>query len=299
MIRIQSVCKSFEKSDALKNLTLSIKDGEVFGLVGTNGSGKTTLMTMICGILKADYGVIMIDDEDVYENIKLKQDIFYVADDAYFHAGYNCEEMKNFYCSVYPKFDEEKFYKLLEGFGLDKKLKINNMSKGMKKQLSIILGVSAGTRYLLLDETFDGLDPVKRQAVKSLLANEICEREVTPIIASHNLRELEDFCENIALLHDGGVLVSDDMDCLKETLHKVQCAFKEEGEPEIFERLTIHQCKKQGSLYLLTIRGEKEEILNIIEEGNPLFCEVVPLSLEEIFISETEVAGYEVPNQFN
>lgn len=299
MIRIQSVCKSFEKSDALKDLTLSIKDGEVFGLVGTNGSGKTTLMTMICGILKADYGVIMIDDEDVYENKRLKQDIFYVADDAYFQMGYNCEEMKNFYRSVYPKFDEEKFYKLLDGFGLDKKLKVSNMSKGMKKQLSIILGVSAGTRYLLLDETFDGLDPVKRQAVKSLLANEICEREVTPIIASHNLRELEDFCENIALLHEGGVLVSGDMDDLKETLHKVQCAFKEEKTPEVFEQLAIQQCKKQGSLYMLTIRGEKEEILSILEEGNPIFCEVVPLSLEEIFISETGVAGYEVPNQYN
>lgn len=294
MIRVQSVYKSFEKSDALENLTLSIKDGEVFGLVGTNGSGKTTLLTMICGILKADRGVIMLDGENVFEKIELKQEIFYVADDAYFPIGYSCEDMKNFYASIYPKFQEEKFYSLLEQFGLHKKLKVNNMSKGMKKQLCIILGVSAATKYLLLDETFDGLDPVKRQAVKSLIANELCERELTPIIASHNLRELEDFCENIALLHEGKVLVTGDMDSLKENLHKVQCAFQGEERPESFDRLDINQCKKQGSLYLLTIRGEREEILRVIHESNPIFCEMIPLSLEEIFISETGVAGYEV-----
>ncbi len=299
MIRIQSVCKSYDKKNALDELTFSIKSGEVFGLVGTNGSGKTTLMNMMCGILQPDRGMVIIDGEDVYENMKLKQDIFYVPDDAYFLTGYNCEDMKNFYSSIYLKFDKERFDQLLEQFGLNKKMKINNMSKGMKKQLSIILGVSANTKYLLLDETFDGLDPVKRQAVKSLLANEICDRNVTPVIASHNLRELEDFCENIALLHEGTVLVSDDMDNLKENLHKVQCAFKVEETPEVFEELVIHQCKKQGSLYFLTVRGEREEILSILQKANPIFCEMVPLSLEEIFISETEVAGYEVDNQYN
>lgn len=296
MIRIQSIYKSFDKYNALENLSFTIKEGVVFGLVGTNGSGKTTLINIICGILRADKGSVTIEGNDVYENVAVKQEIFTVSDDAYFPTGYSCEEMKNFYKSIYTKFDEKKFYELLEKFGLDKKMKINNMSKGMKKQLCIILGVSASTKYLLLDETFDGLDPVKRQAVKSLLANEMCEREVTPIIASHNLRELEDFCDNIALLHGGKVLLSEDIDTLKENLHKVQCAFNGEENTAVFSRLNIQQCKKQGSLYFLTIRGKQEEILSILEEGNPIFCEMIPLSLEEIFISETEVVGYEVKN---
>lgn len=299
MIRIDHVYKSFDKSAAVQNLSLSIRAGEIYGLVGTNGSGKTTLLKMICGILKPDQGMVRVEGENVYENIAKKQEVFYVADDAYFLPGYTCEEMKNFYRSLYPKFDDDKFYDLLENFGLDKKQKISNMSKGMKKQVSIILGVSANTKYLLLDETFDGLDPVKRQSVKSLLANEICNREVTPIIASHNLRELEDICENIGILHEGDVLVSDDMDTLKESLHKVQCAFREEGEPEVFHRLKINQIRRQGSLYLLIVRGNREEILRTLQEADAIFCEVVPLSLEEMFISETGVAGYEIKNKYN
>ncbi|MFI3208600.1 MAG: ABC transporter ATP-binding protein, partial [Eubacteriales bacterium] len=261
MINIKSVCKKYERADALEQLTLKINDGEIFGLVGTNGSGKTTLLKMICGILKADQGSIMIDGVNVYENVEMKRKIFYVADDAFFPFGYNCEDMKCFYKSVYPSFDEKKFCKLLMQFGLDKKTKVHSMSKGMKKQLSIILGLSAQTKYLLLDETFDGLDPVMRQAVKSLLASEICSRDVTPIIASHNLRELEDICEHVGLLHNGKVLLSDDMDDLKENLHKVQCIFKGVEEPEVFKKLEVNQYKRQGSLYMLTIRGKKEEIL--------------------------------------
>lgn len=297
MISIKNVCKSYEKSEALDHLSLKIKDGEIFGLVGTNGSGKTTLLKLICGILKADEGSIMIDGVSVYENVELKRNIFYIADDAYFPVGYNCDDMMSFYSSAYKNFDKKKFYKLLMQFGLNKKTKISNMSKGMKKQLSIILGLSAQTKYVLLDETFDGLDPVMRQAVKSLLANEICSRDVTPIIASHNLRELEDICEHVGLIHQGRVLVSDDMDELKETLHKVQCVFEGDEEPEVFKKLKINQSKKRGSLYLLTVRGKKEEVMAILEEGNPIFCEMVPLSLEEMFISETEVVGYEVKNK--
>ncbi len=297
MIKAKGIYKAFERTEALNDLTLSIQDGEIFGLVGTNGSGKTTLLKMICGIIKPDKGVIMIDGVDVYENVELKKQIFYVADDAYFPAGYTCEDMKNFYITVYPTFDTRKFYELLMKFDLDRHGKVQNMSKGMKKQLSIILGLSAQTKYVLLDETFDGLDPVMRQAVKSLLVNEICDREVTPIIASHNLRELEDFCEHVGLIHKGKVLVSEDMDDMKESLHKIQCAFKGEEEPEVFKRLKINQCKRQGSLYFLTVRGKKEEVLGILEEGNPILCEMVPLSLEEMFISETEVAGYEIKNK--
>ncbi|MFI3170890.1 MAG: ABC transporter ATP-binding protein [Eubacteriales bacterium] len=294
MIQIKDVYKTFDKADALQGLTLNIQEGEIFGLVGTNGSGKTTLLKMICGIYRPDEGSVEIDDVEIYENMDLKENIFYIADDAYFLSGYTCNDMKRFYQTIYSSFDTGKYLRLLMQFGLEKDMKINNLSKGMKKQFSIILGLSANTPYLLLDETFDGLDPVMRQAVKSLLANEICERKVTPIIASHNLRELEDICEHVGLIHKGKVLVSEDMDSLKENLHKVQCVFEGDETPAVFEELDINQCKKQGSLYLLTVRGKREEVLRILEQGNPIFYEIVPLSLEEMFISETEVAGYEI-----
>ncbi len=193
------------------------------------------------------------------------------------------------------KFDTERFYKLLLQFGLEKGRKIRTFSKGMKKQLSAILGISANTKYLLCDETFDGLDPVMRQAVKGMFATEVMEREFTPVVASHNLRELEDICENVGLLHRGGILLSENLEDMKLHLHKVQCVIPEEAqEKQLLQELDVIRCDHQGSLLMVTARGTRSEIMRCIEEKNPLFCEIIPLTLEEIFISETEVAGYEV-----
>lgn len=165
----------------------------------------------------------------------------------------------------------------------------------MKKQLSAILGISANTKYLLCDETFDGLDPVMRQAVKGMFATEVMEREFTPVVASHNLRELEDICENVGLLHRGGILLSENLEDMKLHLHKVQCVIPEEAqEKQLLQELDVIRCDHQGSLLMVTARGTRSEIMRCIEEKNPLFCEIIPLTLEEIFISETEVAGYEV-----
>lgn len=203
--------------------------------------------------------------------------------------------MKMFYQAVYPHFDGGRFDTLMKQFDLDMNRKINTFSKGMKKQLSVICGICANTKYIYCDETFDGLDPVMRQAVKSIFAKEIAERNMTSIIASHNLRELEDICDHVGLFHKGGVLLSKDLYDMKLSIHKVQCVFSKEEEVErIFDGIQLLKVDRRGSLYTITARGTQEEIAARIEGVDPVFSEVLPLSLEEIFISETEVVGYDI-----
>ena len=207
--------------------------------------------------------------------------------------------MAAFYRLHYPKFEIQRFSKLMRQFRLDEKQRISSFSKGMKKLLMVLLGISAGTKYLFCDETFDGLDPVMRQAVKSIFASEIMSREFTPVIASHNLRELEDICDHIGLLHQGGILLSRDLEDMKFHIHKIQCVLPDQTKEEaLLKELDVLKKEHQGSLLILTARGTREEILQKVQTQNPIFCEVIPLTLEEIFISETEVAGYEVKNIF-
>ncbi|HIQ72897.1 MAG TPA: ABC transporter ATP-binding protein [Candidatus Cottocaccamicrobium excrementipullorum] len=294
MIRAENVTKRFEDIVAVDHITAEIKEGNVFGLIGTNGSGKSTFLRMVSGILKPDEGSITIDGEGVWENPSVKSRFFYISDDQYFFSNGTPEELKLFYACIYPGFDQKRFYHLLGSFGLKKDRKISAFSKGMKKQLSVICGLCAGTDYLFCDETFDGLDPVMRQTVKSLFANDMAERNLTPIIASHNLRELEDICDHVGLLHRGGILLSKDLDEMKLNLHKIQCVLKPGMKAEDLKALDIVKTEQSGSIYTLTVRGEEKEITNWMESYDPLFFEMIPLSLEEIFISETEVAGYDI-----
>ena len=296
MIEMKDVSKNFGEIQAVKSISGLIKDGNVFGLVGTNGAGKSTLLRMIAGVLKPDKGTILVDGEPVYENTVTKQKLFFIADDAYFFPNSTPKEMMEYYRMYYPCYDESRFTDLLHKFGLDEKRRIHTFSKGMKKQLSIILGICANTKYLLCDETFDGLDPVMRQAVKSLFALEITNRDFTPIIASHNLRELEDFCDHVGLLYNGGILLSKDLEDMKENIHRVQCVVEQEKKEQLIQELDVLQLEKRGSLLTVTVRGTREEIIEKIEAKHPVFCEILPLTLEEIFISETEVAGYDIKN---
>lgn len=297
MIDIKECSKTFDAIKAVNRVTLDIGDHEVFGLIGSNGAGKSTLLRMTAGIIRQDEGEITIDGLSVYENEEAKDKLFYISDDSYFPPNFTAEDMVRFYRNYYAKFDSRRFYSMMEEFHLDRKRKINTFSKGMKKQLLVILGISAGTKYLLCDETFDGLDPVMRQAVKSLFASEIMNREFTPVIASHNLRELEDICDHVGLLHQGGILLSRDLEDMKFHIHKIQCVLPDrQKEKELLKELEVLKIQHQGSLALITARGTRVEIMNRIQSKNPLFCEVIPLSLEEIFISETEVAGYEIKN---
>lgn len=295
MIEAKNITKCYDNIKALEDVSASISDAQVFGLIGTNGAGKSTFLRTLSGVLKPDVGQILVDGEDVYENPDKKKDLFYISDEQYFLPNANPIDMCSFYMDYYENFNKERFLEMLDKFGLDGKRKINTYSKGMKKQVSVILGVCAGTKYLLCDETFDGLDPVMRQAVKSLFAAEIEDRGLTPIIASHNLRELEDICDHVGLLHKGGILFSKDLDELKCNIHKIQAVFASDDDAKkIISELEVMKQEKRGSLYTLTIRGDFENIDKKIKELNPVFAEILPLSLEEIFISETEVKGYDI-----
>ena len=258
---------------------------------------KSTLLRVLCGVLKADAGMALVDGEDIYENPSAKEKVCFLSDTAYFFPNATIKTMADYYGIVYPNFNQERFGELTEKFGLDMKRKINTFSKGMKKQVSVLLGVCTGTKYLLCDETFDGLDPVMRQAVKSIFALELMNRDFTPVIASHSLRELEDICDHVGLLHRGGILLSKDLEDMKFHIHKVQCVIQDPvKEEELLTELHVLQHDKRGSLLTVVARGTKQEIMMSIEDKNPLFSEVLPLTLEEIFISETEVAGYDVKN---
>ncbi|MBQ9767402.1 MAG: ABC transporter ATP-binding protein [Lachnospiraceae bacterium] len=294
MIKAENVTKRFDGLLAVDRVSVEIKEGIVFGMVGTNGAGKSTLLRMIAGVLKADEGTIAVDGQPVYENPAAKKEVFYISDDAYYLNNGTPVDMADYYGAVYENFNRKRYLELLSQLGLPFGRKINTFSKGMKKQVSILLGVCAGTKYLLCDETFDGLDPVMRQAVKSIFAKEITERGLTPVLASHNLRELEDICDHVGLLHKGGVLLSKDLEEMRTGIHKLQCVFEnEEQEQRALMGLEVVNKESRGRLQTLTVRGPEEEIEARVAAANPVFFEMLPLTLEEIFISETEVAGYD------
>lgn len=294
MIKADNLTKRFQGVTAVDHIHAEIQDGTVFGLIGTNGAGKSTFLRMAAGILKPDEGTITLDGEAVFEDIRVKARCFYIPDEPYFLGNGTADDMKTFYQGIYPNFDTDRFGKLLKSFELDGRRKIQTFSKGMKKQLAVLLGICAGTDYLFCDETFDGLDPVMRQTVKSLFANDIEERNLTPVIASHNLRELEDICDHVGLLHRGGMLLSKDLDDMKMNIHKIQCVLPAGLDRTNLQDLDIMTVEQRGRLLTLTVRGQKEEIQARMQSYHPVFFEMIPLSLEEIFISETEVAGYDI-----
>lgn len=294
MIRTENATKTFGSIVAVDHVDTEIHDSSVFGLIGSNGAGKSTFLRMLAGILAPDAGIVRVDEQEVFENEALKRRCFYISDEQFFFANSTPDDMKNYYKALYPKFDEARYRTLLDGFGLDGRRKIRTFSKGMKKQVSIICGLSAMTDYLFCDETFDGLDPVARQTVKGLLAGDVADRGLTPVIASHNLRELEDICDHVGLLHRGGILFSRDLDDMKLGLHKVQLILREQPTGDPFAGIEVLKREQRGSLYTITARGTREELEDRITALQPAFYEMLPLTLEEIFISETEVAGYDL-----
>ena len=297
MIDIRNLTKRFGKITAVNDVSLQIENNQVFGLVGTNGAGKSTLLRMVSGILRQDAGSIEVSGQPVYDNPQVRQDIFFIPDDPYFFRNGSAEDMRNFYRTVYPDFDPDRFDRLLRDFSLDPRRRIQNYSRGMKKQLAVLCGLCSNARYLLCDETFDGLDPVMRQAVKSIFANDMDERGLTPVISSHNLRELEDICDHVGLLHGGGLLLSRDLASMKLGLQKVQCVFADQEDAEkALSGLELLNHDIRGRLHTLTIRASREEILSRFDSLDMIFFELLPLTLEEIFISETEVIGYDIKN---
>ena len=295
MIEIHNVTKHFERIKAVDGVSVTIREKTVFGLIGTNGAGKSTVLRMIAGVLKSDEGTVAVDNMPVYDNVEAKELLFFIADEPYFFANANARTMERYYSGIYKAFNKEEYYQYLEKFNLEPNRKIGTFSKGMKKQLALLLGICACTKYILCDETFDGLDPVMRQGIKSIFAKEMEERGLTPVIASHNLRELEDICDHVGLLHKGGVLLSKDLEDMKCNIQKVQCVVTTvEDELKALNGLEILKKEQRGSLSTITLRSTREEVEARFATVDTIFYEVLPLSLEEIFISETEVVGYDI-----
>jgi ABC-2 type transport system ATP-binding protein len=295
MIRIENISKSFDDIKAVDDITVDIGEQIVFGLLGTNGAGKSTLLRMVSGILKPDSGNITVDDMGVLDNEEAKKNMFFISDSPYFFANSNPIDMMSYLSIQYPLFDKDKFRDYLKTFNLPEKRKIGTYSKGMKRQLALLLGICSNAKYLLCDESFDGLDPVMRQGIKSIFAKEMDERGLTPVIASHNLRELEDICDHVGLLHKGGVLLSKDLEDMKLNIQRVQCVYSsEEDESKLMQMVEPVKTERMGSLCTYTLRGTREDVENAFACVNTVFFETLPLSLEEIFISETEVVGYDI-----
>ncbi len=276
---------------ALDGVSISVGDGSIYGLIGSNGSGKSTLLRSMCGVYKCNEGSVEYDERNVYENAEVKSQVVYISDDAYYFHQCTMYDMACFYASAYKGFSFERFYELAQSFGLDPERKISTFSKGMAKQASIVLALACDTRYILCDETFDGLDPVMRQSVKSIIMSEVARRSLTVVIASHNLRELEDMCDHIALLHKGKLVLESDIDDCKMSIHKVQVVLP--ANANLCE-LDIVKREDRGSLTTVIVRGEREYIESFFNSFSPKFFELIPLTLEEIFITEMQEAGYEV-----
>ena len=296
MIEATSLVKCFDDFVALEALTTRIPKGSIYGLVGSNGSGKSTFLRLVAGVYQPDGGTLLVDGQPVYENTKLKERIFFVADDLYFLPQATMNDMATFYQNLYHNFSRERYSKLCSIFPLPPNKKVHTFSKGMKRQVSLLLGLCCMPDVLLLDEAFDGLDPVIRGAVKKLLADDIANRETTILITSHNLRELEDLCDHVGLLHHGHILFEKEIDELKLGFCKVHAAFKG-GLPEnALEGIQVMQKSQIGSLINLVARGTSQEVSQLLMERGAIFAEGVPLTLEEVFIHEMEAVGYDYNN---
>lgn len=297
MIEIKNLSKAFDKNYALKKLNFQVGDGSVFALVGSNGSGKSTLLRTVSGVYEPTAGEVLVDGKPIFENPQLKDKVYFVADVPFFYNGTTLDNASNLLSKIYSGWSEETYLRLCSIFPIDRRGKLINMSKGMQRQASLILALSAKPKYLLLDEIFDGLDPVIRRLVKQLIISDVSDRGMSVIIASHNMRELEDICDHIAFLHRGTLVVEDDVDEIKTQVHKFQAAFNKEFDQEkIIGGLELLGFKRSGNLISFTAKGNMEDIEKIIREQEPVFMEALPLTLEEIFMCEMEVAGYDIEN---
>ncbi|MBE5902500.1 MAG: ABC transporter ATP-binding protein [Lachnospiraceae bacterium] len=294
MIQVKNVVKSFDGFLALQGTTLHVKKGSIYGLVGPNGAGKSTIIRHITGIYKQDAGEICVDGEPIWENVKKKEKIAYIPDDVFYFQGANMKEMQKFYSMIYPQFDKELFDKLGEYFPkIDPKKRIKSYSKGMQKQMAFWLAIACRPEILVLDEPVDGLDPVMRKQVWSILMKEVADRQITVLVSSHNLRELEDVCDHVGIMSEGSVILERSLAELQENTFKIQMAFEGE-EPDLSDIQDILHTSYIGRVKTIIVKGNSARIVAQIEAKKPLFYDVLPLTLEEIFIYELGGANYEV-----
>jgi ABC-2 type transport system ATP-binding protein len=294
MIKVNHLSKSFESFKALDDISLNVKKGSIYGLVGPNGVGKTTLIKHLTGVYKQDKGEILIKDNSVYENNDVKRVLAYIPDDLYFYPHYSIKKMAEFYKKTYTTWNGDRYEKLKEVFNIDENKKINKLSKGMKKQVAFWLCISYMPEVMILDEPMDGLDPVVRKQVWNLLVQDVAERQMTVLVSSHNIRELEDLCDHIGIMHQGKLLLEKELDDLKSNIYKLQVAFKDKFPKEVFKGVEILKKEKRGNVFILILKGNKEETIKNIKKYHPLIFDVLSLTLEEIFIYEMGGVGYEI-----
>jgi len=294
MIEVKNVVKSFDGFRALDGLTMTVPHGAVYGLVGPNGAGKSTIIRHLAGIYRQDSGDVLVDGQPVYENTAVKRRMAVIGDDWYYFPQSGIREMAKFYAGLYPAFSWERYHKLKEVFPLDEKLMLRRMSKGMQKQAAFWLTVCCMPEYLILDEPVDGLDPVMRRQVWSLLLGDVAERGTTVLVSSHNLRELEDVCDHVGIMNKGRVLLERSLSELQDNTVKLQVAYAAAEEPPLPEGIRVLHRSAVGRVITYIVRGSREEVLHRMQALSPLLLDAIPLTLEEIFIYELGGADYAV-----
>lgn len=289
----ENVVKSFDGFRALDGLSLNVPKGAVYGLVGPNGAGKTTFIKALAGITRIGDGKITIDDKDVYDNEEIRRKVAYVSDDLYFFPTYTIKQTARFYAGIYPEWNWDEYRTMLKFFKADENKRCRRMSKGMQKQVAIWMALCAKPEIMILDEPVDGLDPVMRKNIWSLIMQAVCDRQMTVLVSSHNLRELEDVCDHVGMVHKGKIVLEKALDDVKGSIHKIQTAFKNGFPEELAKNLDILNRGNFGSVETLIVRGDEDEIKKTVSQYSPLILDVLPLTLEEVFIYELGGLGYE------
>lgn len=296
MIEIKNLTKKFDDFTAVDGLSMTINKGSAYGLLGCNGAGKSTLLRLMTGVYRQDSGDVLIEGQPVYDNVAIKQRMLFVSDETSQFAGMTLTQMKKFYKTFYPAFSDELFDKLHAMTGLPLKKKTGSFSKGMKRQSAVICAIASRPDYLFLDEAFDGLDPAMRIVVKKMMIDAMADSSMTVVISSHNLKEIEEFCDTAGLLHNGKMVFTKELSELKGEIHKIQASFDHEVTKEDFPTLDILSIDHSMGLTFIIAKGSADETLRTVEAKNPSFCDLIPLTLEEIFIYETEALGYDRKN---
>ncbi|MEL7622773.1 MAG: ABC transporter ATP-binding protein [Clostridiales bacterium] len=299
MIRGEGLNKKFGSFQAIDGLNIHVGKGNVYGLVGPNGAGKTTLIKMLNGIFRPDSGSISIDGQAVWENEKLKKRMIYVSDDLYYFSMATIKDLAQFYAGIYPHWNSRRYERLKEAFPIEEKRRLIRLSKGMQKQVAFWLGLCTMPEIMILDEPVDGLDPVMRRQVWSLMLQDVAEREMTVLVSSHNLRELEDVCDHVGILNQGRMLLEKNLDEVKANIYKIQVAFAgdaEEAVQAISSKFQVLNKEVFGSVWRLIIKGRQAQVVEAISEHQPLLLDWLPLTLEEVFIYELGGEGYDVAN---
>ena len=295
MIKVNNVTKTFDGFRALDGLTMTVEQGSIYGLVGPNGAGKSTILRHIMGVYRPDSGSILVDGQPVFENPAVKAKIAVIPDDLYYFPSASTRDMARFYRGMYPAFDGKRYEALREAFpDVDDKQPIRRLSKGMQKQSAFWLALCCQPQVLVLDEPVDGLDPVMRRQVWSLLMGDVAQRGTTVLVSSHNLRELEDVCDHVGLLSHGKVLLERSLTDIQDNVVKLQVAFNQPELPQLPKDMNILHIGQLGRVYTLIVRGNPSEIKSRMAAYSPILLEALPLSLEEIFIYELGGEDYAV-----